>query len=140
VASFSDTAAMLSGPADVERIVTVLDKADEPVIGGIGRIITERNDFRNEVERLQMRLAEEIQLRVNAEAKLATGERVFGDILTQTGEARPNRKKLLPSEVAQIRNMKRAGYRQSQLAEMFDVNPATISRIVRKVYHTGVAA
>ena len=53
----------------------------------------------------------------------------------QTGDDRPNRKKLTKSEVEEIREMKRNGSTQSVLAEIFDVNPATISRIIRGQYH-----
>jgi hypothetical protein len=53
----------------------------------------------------------------------------------QTGDGRPNRKKLTKSEVEEIREMKRNGSTQSVLAEIFDVNPATISRIIRGQYH-----
>ena len=52
-----------------------------------------------------------------------------------TGPNRPNAKKLTRSEVAHIRQLKRSGWKQSALAEIYDVNPATISRIVRGQYH-----
>jgi hypothetical protein len=48
---------------------------------------------------------------------------------------RDNRPKLTQSEVQEIRDMKRSGVSQADLAQMFDVNPATISRIVRWQYH-----
>ncbi|AGM61568.1 helix-turn-helix DNA binding domain protein [Mycobacterium phage Kalnoky] len=46
-----------------------------------------------------------------------------------------NRKKLSPGEVNTMRLMKRAGFTQAEIAESFDVNPATVSRIVRGIYH-----
>ena len=46
-----------------------------------------------------------------------------------------NRKKLTNREVADIRENHRLGFTQRDLADIYDVNPATISRIVRKVYH-----
>jgi DNA invertase Pin-like site-specific DNA recombinase len=46
-----------------------------------------------------------------------------------------NRPKLTKREVAQIRAMKRNGHTQAELAEIYAVNPATISRIIRKQYH-----
>lgn len=47
-----------------------------------------------------------------------------------------NRPKLSDSEVKRIRYMKREGaFSNVQLADMFDVNPGTISRIVRGIYH-----
>ena len=54
---------------------------------------------------------------------------------TPTGPDRPNAKKLTDREVKEIREYKRAGFKNAELADMFDVNPATISRIVRGQYH-----
>ncbi|WP_234802556.1 helix-turn-helix domain-containing protein [Mycobacteroides salmoniphilum] len=51
---------------------------------------------------------------------------------------RPNRRKLTGSDVREIRDMYRKGWKQKDLAYSFDVNPATISRIVRRQYHKGV--
>lgn len=51
---------------------------------------------------------------------------------------RPNRRKLTGSDVRDIRDMYRRGWKQKDLAESFDVNRATISRIVRRQYHRGV--
>ncbi|AEK32661.1 helix-turn-helix DNA binding protein [Mycobacterium phage Bonamassa] len=47
-----------------------------------------------------------------------------------------NRPKLTDSEVSSVRELYRAGLSQRQIAEAYDVNPATISRIVRGIYHT----
>lgn len=47
-----------------------------------------------------------------------------------------NRKKLAPSDVRRIRSLYAdSGWTQRELAEAFDVNPATVSRIVRGIYH-----
>ena len=46
-----------------------------------------------------------------------------------------NRPKLTREDVSKIHELKRAGYKQSEIAEIFDVNPATISRIVRGIYY-----
>lgn len=51
---------------------------------------------------------------------------------------RPNRRKLTASDVREIRDMYRRGWTQKDLAYSFDVNRATISRIVRRQYHKGV--
>lgn len=51
------------------------------------------------------------------------------------GKDRPNRKKLQAWEVQDIRGMYRAGFKQSEIADSYDVNRATISRIVRGQYH-----
>lgn len=46
-----------------------------------------------------------------------------------------NKPKLTKREARDIREMHRLGTTQRELAEMYDVNPATISRTVRGVYH-----
>lgn len=46
-----------------------------------------------------------------------------------------NRKKLTDREVKQLKEMHRAGTSQAELAEVFDIHPATVSRIVRGLYH-----
>jgi DNA-binding NarL/FixJ family response regulator len=46
-----------------------------------------------------------------------------------------NRPKLTREDVSKIHELKRAGYKQSEIAEIFDVNPATVSRIVRGLYY-----
>lgn len=45
-----------------------------------------------------------------------------------------NQKKLTKREVARIRELKRNGFTQKQIADIFDVHPVTISRIVRGLY------
>jgi DNA-binding MarR family transcriptional regulator len=47
-----------------------------------------------------------------------------------------NRKKLGAPEVASIRRLYDMGWTQSELADAFAVNPATISRTVRGIYHS----
>lgn len=46
-----------------------------------------------------------------------------------------NRPKLGKGEVTQIREMHRAGVKMTDIADSFDVNKSTISRIVKGVYH-----
>ena len=51
---------------------------------------------------------------------------------------RNNQKKLSPREAERIREKYRTGkFTQAQLADMFDVNNATVSRIVRGIYYGG---
>lgn len=45
-----------------------------------------------------------------------------------------NTKKLLPADVREIRTKHKLGASQADLAHMYRVNPATISRIVRGQY------
>lgn len=49
-----------------------------------------------------------------------------------------NSKKLTKSEVSQIRDMYRKGYKVTELADIFDVNHSTVSRIVQHVYWKGI--
>lgn len=52
--------------------------------------------------------------------------------------ANDNRKKLTRGEVFRIRLLwNKGGWSQAALADAFDVNPATVSRIVRGIYHAG---
>lgn len=46
-----------------------------------------------------------------------------------------NRHKLGQGEVSRIREMRRAGYKVREIAESFDVNKTTVSRILRGEYH-----
>jgi len=52
-------------------------------------------------------------------------------------EAKPNdnRPKLSDREVRDIRAAHRGGMRQKDLAENYGLNPGTVSRIVRGIYH-----
>ena len=52
-----------------------------------------------------------------------------------TGAQRPNRPKLSTRDVSNIKDLKRSGYTQADIAEIYDINPATVSRIVRGAYH-----
>ncbi|QBP29335.1 helix-turn-helix DNA-binding protein [Mycobacterium phage DirtyDunning] len=55
--------------------------------------------------------------------------------LDTKGPNRPNRPKLDKTEVAFIKDLVRAGVSRRDVARSFDVNPSTISRIVRGQYH-----
>ncbi|BCP36421.1 hypothetical protein MINTMi198_17910 [Mycobacterium intracellulare M.i.198] len=58
-----------------------------------------------------------------------------------TGPNRPNNnRKLTEREVSEIREHSRMGWKNADLARAFDVNPATISRIVRGQYHRKLGA
>ncbi|AXH46787.1 helix-turn-helix DNA-binding domain protein [Mycobacterium phage Acolyte] len=78
-----------------------------------------------------------------ANRKFATQQRtqneLFGKALVQvqpeTGPSRPNRHKLTRRDVKDIRDAYYGGAKQKDLARNYGVNPATISRLVRGVYH-----
>lgn len=46
-----------------------------------------------------------------------------------------NRKRLSDRDVKDIRALHRKGIQQAEIATIYDVNPATVSRIVRRIYH-----
>lgn len=46
-----------------------------------------------------------------------------------------NRPKLTDSDVKTIRQLKRGGMSTREIAEIYDVNKSTISRIIRREYH-----
>lgn len=46
-----------------------------------------------------------------------------------------NEKKLVPAQVRAIRAKYKLGDTQAELADFYGVNPATVSRIVRGIYH-----
>ena len=52
-------------------------------------------------------------------------------------ESKPldNKRKLTEREVKDIRAAHRGGMKQRDLADAYGVNPATVSRIVRGIYH-----
>ncbi|QGH79715.1 helix-turn-helix DNA-binding domain protein [Gordonia phage Anon] len=66
--------------------------------------------------------------------QLAIGRRELG--FDKVGSSRPNRPKLTRREVSDIRDAYHRGMSQADLARSYDVNPATISRTVRSVYHS----
>ncbi|AIK67763.1 HTH DNA binding protein [Mycobacterium phage Piro94] len=73
--------------------------------------------------------------------QLDTAKRAFGEAFVKgepeppKGPSRPNRKKLTKQEVKDIRDAYFGGAKQKDLARKFGVNPATISRTIRGVYH-----
>jgi hypothetical protein len=61
--------------------------------------------------------------------------------LTEAKRAEPksNEPKLTPSDVRRIRTEYGTGrFTQTEIASWYDLNRATVSRIVRKKYHTGI--
>ncbi|MCA2331886.1 hypothetical protein JF714_15695 [Mycobacterium avium] len=58
------------------------------------------------------------------------------ELKLMNGPARTNKKKLTKREVAEIRRLGRTtGMSQRELAEIYDINQATVSRILKGVYH-----
>ncbi|ASZ75389.1 hypothetical protein PBI_JOSHKAYV_49 [Mycobacterium phage JoshKayV] len=73
--------------------------------------------------------------------QLNTATRAFGEAFVKgepeppRGPSRPNRKKLTKEQANDIRDAYFGGAKQNWLARQYGVNPATISRIVRREYH-----
>ncbi|AHJ86661.1 HTH DNA binding protein [Mycobacterium phage CRB1] len=73
--------------------------------------------------------------------QLNTAKRAFGEAFVKgepeppKGPSRPNRKKLTKQEVKDIRDAYFGGAKQKDLARSYGVNPATISRTIRGIYH-----
>lgn len=67
---------------------------------------------------------------------IGTADRIW-DCLEDEGYVivRSNEKKLTGSQVRMIRAKHKQGYSQAFLGDEYGVNPATISRIVRGIYH-----
>ncbi|QZD98228.1 helix-turn-helix DNA binding domain protein [Mycobacterium phage Dignity] len=73
--------------------------------------------------------------------QLDTAKRAFGEAFVKgepeppKGPSRPNRKKLSKADAKDIRDAYYGGAKQKDLARNYGVNPATISRLVRGLYH-----
>jgi DNA-binding NarL/FixJ family response regulator len=75
--------------------------------------------------------------------QIAAGSTAMGDPLppastaspSSASSARSNKKKLTKRDVGLMKDLKRLGSTNLELATAFDVNPATVSRIVRGIYH-----
>ncbi|APC43195.1 HTH DNA binding domain protein [Mycobacterium phage Jaan] len=91
-------------------------------------------------------MANRLSAALNANAGLARRLRHFTDVFGEafvkggelppkTGASRPNRKKLTKQDAKDIRDAFYGGAKQKDLARNYGVNPATISRVVRGIYH-----
>ncbi|QCG76900.1 helix-turn-helix DNA-binding domain protein [Mycobacterium phage XianYue] len=73
------------------------------------------------------------------QGQLDVARRSFGEAFIKgdvtRGPNRPNRKKLTEADAKDIRNAYYGGAKQKDLARNYGVNPATISRLVRGLYH-----
>ncbi|QHB38076.1 HTH DNA binding protein [Mycobacterium phage Noelle] len=67
--------------------------------------------------------------------RLAEENRALRAKLETKGPNRPNRPKLDRTEVEFIKDLVRSGVSRRDVAASFDVNPSTVSRIVRGQYH-----
>lgn len=74
----------------------------------------------------KLRAAQNLLAEVNEELRITEAK---------LRRASNNKKRLTPREVRNIRELHKQGESQRALATDYDVNPATISRIVRGIYH-----
>lgn len=93
-----------------------------------------------EIESLKAANSRLLGANIQLKSRLDTARRSFGDAFVKgqhfpVGPKRPNRKKLTEVEVKDIRAAHRGGMSQKALAKNYGVNPATISRTVRGIYH-----
>ena len=121
------------------------DTPDKTALGGMGDLLDELSaEFYKSDTALEEALSANASLReINQDLRdqLEVAKRVFGDAFVKAqieadkGPSRPNRKKLTEREVKDIRQAHQGGMSQKSLADNYGVNPATISRIVRRIYH-----
>lgn len=53
----------------------------------------------------------------------------------QKASTKDNRPKLQPADVRHIKELVRLGFSRREVARAYDVNPSTVSRLVKGVYH-----
>jgi len=83
------------------------------------QVAEEREELKDEVEALKAKIA---------------------SYLPYVKQGADNRPKLTKAEVENIRALRRSGYSQREIAEIYDINPATVSRIVRGQYYKTLSA
>ena len=83
------------------------------------QVAEERDELKDEVEALKAKIA---------------------SYLPYVKQGADNRPKLTKAEVENIRALRRSGYSQREIAEIYDINPATVSRIVRGQYYKTLSA
>ena len=69
------------------------------------------------------------------DALLREREELYEELERLRQRIHNNRPKLGTKEVANIRDMRRGGYTVREIAEVYDVNKSTVSRILRGEYH-----
>ncbi|AIK69082.1 HTH DNA binding protein [Mycobacterium phage Trike] len=88
----------------------------------------EREDLRQENQALKLKLGSASDLFGEAFVK-------GGQLPPQKGPNRPNAPKLSRRDAEHIRDLVRAGNSRREVARAYDINPATVSRIVRGTYY-----
>ncbi|UJD21147.1 helix-turn-helix DNA binding domain protein [Mycobacterium phage SororFago] len=111
---------------------TEINDSIETLTKGIEIVLTENSKL----------LAANTRLRENNKilvGQLDVARRTFGDAFVygdkRTGPKRINKPKLSQQEAKDIRLAHAGGMKQADLARNYGVNPATISRIVNRVYY-----
>lgn len=104
----------------------------------LAKLVAENDDLTQECLQLQERVVELADEADKMETKLKQAIWALDRHHSHepTGPNRPNNnRKLTEREVREIREHSRMGWKNADLARAFDVNPATISRIIRGQYH-----
>ncbi|AWN05813.1 hypothetical protein SEA_PRIAMO_50 [Mycobacterium phage Priamo] len=126
----------------INDLVEELDDADNKIhVASTSNIAlrAEVGTLREANKKLADRLNEALRANREFASKQRLQNDLFGKAMVQVqperGPKRPNRKKLTAQEVRDIRDAYYGGASQKQLASNYGVNPATISRTVRGIYH-----
>ncbi|QXO13325.1 helix-turn-helix DNA binding domain protein [Mycobacterium phage Trooper] len=117
-------------------------KAELADVKALRDVLTSENN-RLTVANVKLSAVANSAIRSNHDLKqqLNTAKRAFGEAFVKgepeppRGPSRPNRKKLSEADAKDIRNAYYGGAKQKDLARNYGVNPATISRLVRGIYH-----
>lgn len=99
-------------------------------------LLNDENDSLNESLISLRQENRELQL------KLRSASDLFGEAFVKGGQlppvkgpSRPNAPKLSRRDAEHIRDLVRAGNTRAEVARAYDINPATVSRIVRGLYY-----
>ncbi|ASW31390.1 helix-turn-helix DNA binding protein [Mycobacterium phage Lokk] len=127
--------------ADEQAFRESLEKENDSLTGDLLRLRTMNTELASANRKLSDAANQALRANREMRSQLETAQRIFGEgfvkgeIEPPRGPSRPNRKKLTKAEARDIRNAYYGGAKQKDLARNYGVNPATISRLVRGIYH-----
>ncbi|QGH80606.1 helix-turn-helix DNA-binding domain protein [Mycobacterium phage Rahalelujah] len=106
---------------------------------GIEVVLDNNSALALQVENLKFEAKTLYEANAALHSKLAVARRSFGEAFIKgdrsRGPDRPNRPKLTEQDARDIRQARAGGAKQADLARNYGVNPATISRIVNRIYY-----
>ncbi|AIW02941.1 HTH DNA binding protein [Mycobacterium phage Malec] len=118
-----------------------LEKENDSLTGDVLRLRTMNTELAAANRKLSDAANSALRANRDLRQQLETAKRAFGEAFVKgepeppRGPSRPNRKKLTEADAKDIRNAYYGGAKQKDLARNYGVNPATISRLVRGLYH-----